>query len=245
MNQNRDFLTDRVRMRTDFSQTDQAKQIPPPPIEKTVRPCQNVISLPEWEGVEKDVPLSVLIEERKSVRKYTDQAITMKELSYLLWATQGVRRSMSSGTVLRTVPSAGNRHSFETYLYVQNVESLEVGLYRYLPLSHALVFEKAVENGQEKLAYAVLGQDFVATAPVVFLWTSVPYRTEWRYADASYKVICVDAGHVCQNLYLAATAIDCGICAIGAYLQDEVDKFLGLNTDNELTVYIAPLGKKP
>lgn len=245
MKEYREFLTDRIRQKVDFSATDQAKGIPAPPVEKPVLEGQKVIPLPDWSGVEREVPLSALIRERKSIRNFNDAPLSLEELSYLLWATQGVRKVSKAGTVLRNVPSAGNRHSFETYLSVLHVVGLDQGVYRYLPLSHALVFEYAPENQAETLSSACLGQDFGGYAPVTFLWTCVLYRTEWRYAEASYKVIALDAGHVCQNLYLAATAIDCGTCAIGAYLQGEVDQYLRLDPEEELTVYIGPVGKLP
>ena len=239
----RDFLTDNVRQRTDFSQTDQSKGLPPPPVQKPPQNGQLLVTLPDWTGAEQNVPLSALISKRKSVRKYSEEAISLEELSYLLWATQGVRQVTGAGTVLRNVPSAGNRQSLETYLAVCNVEQLEPGIYRYLPLDHALVFEHEVENLREAVGFACLGQDFTGRGTVTFFWTSLPYRTEWRYADASYKVIAMDAGHVCQNLYLAATAIGCGTCAIGAYHQDEADRLLRLDPEEELVVYIAPVGK--
>lgn len=239
----RDFLTDRVRQRTDFSQTDQNQGMAPPPIQKPLQEGQALIPLPDWRGVERDVPLSTLIEERKSVRKYKQEPISLKELSYLLWSTQGVRQKMASGTVLRNVPSAGNRQSLETYLAVFRVAGLEKGVYRYLPLDHSLVFEHGVDDLEETVGMACLGQYFVGLGAVTFFWTTLPYRMEWRYAEASYKVIAMDAGHVAQNLYLAATAIGCGTCAIGAYSQDAADALLRVNPEEEFVVYIAPVGR--
>ncbi|MGI6440464.1 MAG: SagB/ThcOx family dehydrogenase [Peptoniphilaceae bacterium] len=240
----RDFLTDHVRQQTDFSRTDQSLGLPMPPVQKAPKEGQKPISLPDWHGVEKDLPLSALIAARKSVRKYRNTALLLEELSYLLWATQGVRQTTGAGTVLRNAPSAGNRQSLETYLAVFRVQGLEPGVYRYLPIEHALVFEHTVENMESALNHACLEQPFAGQAAVTFLWTTLPYRTEWRYADASYKVIAVDAGHVCQNLYLAATAIDCGTCAIGAYNQTAANAFLQVDPDEEFVVYIAPVGKK-
>lgn len=238
----RDFLTDNVRQRTDFSTTDQSMEVPMPPVEKPPTPGAKLIALPQWEGVEQARLLSELIDARNSVRGYAESPLALEELSYLLWATQGVRKVSGMGTVLRNVPSAGNRHSFETYLSVHRVDGLEPAVYRYLPLSHELV-RHGDPIPPRDLAYACYEQPFCATAAVTFFWTTVPYRTEWRYADASYKVIAVDAGHVCQNLYLAATAIGAGTCAIGAYRQDACDRLLELDTNEEFTIYIAPVGK--
>ena len=161
----------------------------------------------------------------------------------LLWATQGVRAVVHEAAVLRTVPSAGCRHPFETYLAVFRVDGLAPALYRYLPLEHALLLEREPEGLDQSLVAATHGQRFVAQAAVCFIWTVIPARTEWRYAEASYKVIALDAGHVCQNLYLACEAVGSGTCAIAAYRQDLMDGLLGVDGDNEFTVYIAPVGK--
>ena len=161
----------------------------------------------------------------------------------LFWATQGVRRVVLETAVLRTVPSAGCRHPFETYFAAFRVDGLAPALYRYLPLEHALFLEKAPEQLAPSLVTATHGQGFVAQAAGCFIWTAIPSRTEWRYAEASYKVIALDAGHVCQNLYLACEAIGAGTCAIAAYRQELMDEVLGVDGDEEFTVYMAPVGK--
>ena len=81
-------------------------------------------------------------------------------------------------------------------------------------------------------------------APVIFLWSVIPYRTEWRYAYESDKVIAIDAGHLCQNLYFACEALDCGTCAVGAYDQKTLDSALGLDGTDEFVIYCAPVGKR-
>jgi len=145
--------------------------------------------------------------------------------------------------VLRTVPSAGCRHPFETYLVVLRVEGLATGIYRYLPLDHALVLVSAPVDLAQQITAATRGQRFAGQAAVTFVWSAIPARTEWRYAEASAKVIALDAGHVCQNLYLACGAIGCGTCAIAAYDQDLVDELVGVDGDDELVVYLSPVGK--
>ena len=157
--------------------------------------------------------------------------------------TQGVRHFIHEDAVLRTVPSAGNRHPFETYLAVLKVDGLECGIYRYLPVTHELVYERQIDNLSAHLTAATRGQSFTGQAAVTFIWTTIPARTEWRYAEASYKVIALDAGHVCQNLYLACQAIAAGTCAIAAYDQTLSDALLGVDGNDEFTVYIAPVGK--
>ena len=123
------------------------------------------------------------------------------------------------------------------------VEGLESGIYRYLPLDHSLTQIRAVENLPARLTAATHGQSFAGKSAVTFIWATIPERTEWRYAEASYKVIALDAGHVCQNLYLACAAIRAGTCAIAAYNQTLVDDLLGVDGDEEFSIYMAPVGK--
>ncbi len=180
---------------------------------------------------------------RRSRRRFKSQSLSLTELAFLLWVTQGVYAVLAPGSALRTVPSAGCRHAFESYVVVQNVTSLDKGVYRYLPVDHALVFEHALEMLPMRLTEATLGQGFIATAPITIAWTVIPYRMEWRYDAAAHRVIAMDVGHVCQNLYLACEAINAGTCAIAAYHQEKMDKLLQVDGEDEFTVYLAPVGK--
>ena len=208
------FLTDRIREEVNFWTTRQSDGLQPPDVQKPVPPNSRIFPLPNQETW--SIPpcdLQSAIARRESHRRFTSAPFSLDELAFLLWATQGVRAELHEAAVLRTVPSAGCRHPFETYLAVLKVEGLENGIYRYLPLDHSLVFVKEVEKLAAHLTAATRGQSFIGQAAVTFLWTAIPERTEWRYAEASYKVIALDAGHVCQNLYLACEAIGAGTCA--------------------------------
>lgn len=246
LQQFRNFLKDNVRQVIDFSQTDQNKGLPAPPIQKAIDSDIPVIDLPSrshWESAFSSTHLLTAISNRKSRRKFSDTALTIEELSGLLWCTQGIRDPSGSRPLFRTVPSAGARHSFETYLFVFNVSGLKAGLYRYLPARHQLAFFGAIHNLEARLTNACLGQKFTARSAVTFTWTTIPYRMEWRYSLAAHRVILMDAGHVCQNLYLACEAIRAGTCAIGAYDQEQIDALLGVDGKDEFTVYLAPVGK--
>ena len=247
LEQFRNFLKDSLRKRIDFSQTDQSKGIPAPPIEKPYSADATRFDLPKpgnWTNIA-GADLASAIGNRQSRREYLKQPVTLEELSFLLWATQGVRGKVVGGHAYRTVPSAGCRHALETYLTVLNVDGLEPGIYRYLPLSHQLLFEFSVEHLADRLVQAVFGQSFAGRAALTFIWTAVPYRMEWRYGLAAHKVIAIDAGHVCQNLYLACEAIGAGACAIAAYDQEQVDQLIGVDGEEEFAVYLAPVGKIP
>ncbi len=95
----------------------------------------------------------------------------------------------------------------------------------------------------KKLSRVVLGQKFVADSAVVFVWTTVVYRMEWRYLQAAHRVILLDAGHVCQNLYLACEAIQAGCCAIAVYDQEAMDELIQVDGKEQFTIYLAPVGK--
>ncbi|MDD2900652.1 MAG: SagB/ThcOx family dehydrogenase [Desulfuromonadaceae bacterium] len=243
-NSGRYFLTDRIREEVNFWTTDQSQGMHPPPVQKPLPSGSRIISLPNRDAW--SIPtcdLQHAIAGRESHRRFTADLLTQDELAFLLWATQGVRAVLHEAAVLRTVPSAGCRHPFETYLAITRVEGVTDGLYRYLPLEHILAHVRDVENLPARLTAATRGQSFVGQAAVTFIWSAIPARTEWRYAEASYKVIALDAGHVCQNLYLACEAIGAGTCAIAAYNQAMVDDLLGVDGDEEFSVYIAPVGK--
>ena len=225
--------------------SDQQKGIAPPPVEKPYDKDAETIELVDIRKTEAiEVELKELIASRRSRRKFSKEPFTLAELSFLLWATQGVKSASPDGSAsFRTVPSAGARHAFETYLCVNSVEGLDRGLYRYLPLEHKLLVIKRDDNIMRDIASACCGQSWMATSAAVFVWSTIPYRMEWRYSIASHKAIALDAGHVCQNLYLAAEAISAGVCAIGAYFQNEVDKVIGLDGKDEFAIYIAAAGK--
>jgi len=239
------FLKDSIRKITNFTQTDQNKGVKAPPVEKPYSPEAPRIDLPtreKWNNIP-NIDLISTLANRKSRRKYQDKPLSLEELSFLLWSTQGIRGRPFSGHAFRTVPSAGCRHAFETYLAILNVQGLEQGIYRYLPLSHQLLLEFTLEDLEGKIVKAAFGQTFAARGALLFIWTAIPYRMEWRYGKASHKVIALDAGHVCQNLYLACEALEAGTCAIAAYDQDLSDRLIKVDGDEEFVIYMAPVGK--
>jgi SagB-type dehydrogenase family enzyme len=241
----RDFLKDSLRLQIDFHLTDQNQGIAPPPVQKPPRPDQPLINLPGQAAFDAFAGTDLVnaIADRKSHRQFKHQSLTLAEISFLLWATQGIRGFIQPGYALRTVPSAGCRHAFETYLLISQVDDLGAGIYRYLPMEHALILEQEKDDFQAELIQATLGQDFIASAPVTFAWTVIPYRMEWRYDIAAHRIIAMDVGHLCQNLYLACEGLSAGTCAIAAYHQKLMDQLLKVDGEEEFTIYLAPVGK--
>jgi SagB-type dehydrogenase family enzyme len=229
--------------------SDQEKGLPPPPIQKDYPKDGKLIELvPADKLTVGDVSLREMIGQRRSRRKYTDEYLTGEELSYLLWATQGISKMVmgDGGRVryhLRTVPSGGARHPFETYLLINRVEGIEPGIYRYIPVGHKLLFLRKGEGLVDEINEICYGQKFVGGGAVVFIWATIPYRTEWRYSAVAHKDIAMEAGHICQNLYLAAESIGGGACAILGYDQDSIDRFVGVDGKDEFVIYLSPAGK--
>jgi len=226
-------------------ESDEQKKLAPPLFQQPYPDEAQLIDLipPDEFSIGKAAFLDI-VNSRRSRRKYTSESITVEELSFLLWSTQGVRQVLKSGRgVTRTVASAGAKSPLETYLVVNKVNGLKPGLYRYISFSHQLLFIKVIENAEELMGKLAYEQNFVGKAPVIFCWTAVPYRTEWRYTILSHKFIAIDLGIVCQNLYLACEAANLGTVAIGYYEQKKMDELFDLNTDEEFVVLISPVGK--
>ncbi len=223
--------------------TPQQRGVAPPPLEKPAPPDARLLDLvPPAQFTSGAMPLVQAIGKRRSRRTYTAHALTLEELSFLLWACQGIEKVANNIRAFRTVPSAGCRHPFETYVLVNRVEGLEAGLYRYLPVEHKLCLLRNDEDVALEI-HVASEEQYVLESAVTFVWTVVPYRTEWRYLHHSHRVILMDIGHACQNLYLAAESIGCGTCALGAYHQEKMDAALGVDGEEEFTVYLAPVGR--
>ena len=229
-------------------ETDQQSGIAPPPLQKPYPEDAALIDLiaPDNFTIEK-IPLAQAIGSRKSHRNFSDAALSLEELSFLLWATQGVREiDPKKIWTKRNVPSGGARQPFETYIIVNQVEGLEPGVYRYLVIEHKLLHVSDAASDQvEKIHQASHGQGFISKSAVVFVWATIPYRTEWRYSIMSHKDIAIEAGHVCQNLYLACEGIGAGTCGIAAYDQKLYDALIGVDGKDEFVVYLSPVGKVP
>jgi SagB-type dehydrogenase family enzyme len=228
-------------------QSDKDRGVAPPPLQKAPQTGSRIVELPPIDGTS-SVPrrdVLELIMTRRSRRRFGEAPLKLSDLAFLLWATAGVQRVVGDNIcTMRTVPSGGARHPYETYLSVREAEGLEAGLWRYLPLSHQIELIRAEADLPARLVPVCANQAFLAEAAVTFIWAAVPYRAEWAYGAASAKAMLIDAGHIAQNLYLAAEALNLGTCAIAAYDQAKLDALLGLDGQDEFAVYLAPVGAK-
>jgi SagB-type dehydrogenase family enzyme len=227
-----------------LSRADQFRGLPAPSLEKPVPKDVKFISLPKPAEISvPDLELRSAIESRRSIREYARDPLALHELSYLLWCTQGIVQRHEPYATFRNVPSAGGRHAFETYLLINRVDDLEPGLYRYLAFSHQLMIMETGSGIANQLMEACLKQPIVRDSAVTFIWSCVIYRMAWRYSERAYRLVHLDAGHVCQNLYLAAEQLGCGVCAIGAFDDEQVAGLLGIDGVEEFVIYCATVGK--
>ena len=243
----RDFMhgyRDNDPYEEDF-ESDQDLKLPQPPLVKApmAKDGNRIELTKDFSRLPMLHNLPQLIESRRSARIYTQETMTMEQLSFLLWACQGVKsiRGKSYAT-LRTVPSGGARHPFETYLIIRKVDDLRPGVYHYLPMEHQLEFLHEIENLDETINESLCGQSWAAKANVLFYWSMVPYRAEWRYGIYAHRVALMDAGHMAENLYLACTGVGLGCCAIGAFQDELCNKMLMLDGKEEFTLYVVPVG---
>lgn len=223
----------------------QSQGVPLPDLQVPAPEGAQMIKLPDGKSLKLDAQDFIrLVDRRETLRNYSDKTLSLEELVYLLWGTQGVKSVTDKPVSKRTVPSAGSRHAFETYLLVNRVDGLPPGLYRYMALEHQLARLDVSEKISDILTEACLNQPHVKNSAVTFFWAAVPLRMVWRYCQRGYRYMYLDAGHVCQNLYLLAESIHCGVCAIAAYDDDLVNQALGLDGEDQFAIYIATLGKR-
>ena len=231
-----------------MEESDQAKEIPHPP-HFTPR-TEDFITLPAFDDVISSPSYMDLLDNRRSERVYSDAAMTMEQLAFLLWSAQGIQkyRGKDQMATLRPAPSGGARHPFELYATVNNVDGLAPGIYRYAPTKHVgeklVTIERigALDDYETQISDMLVGQKWAAKAPVVLFISCIPYRAEWRYNKAAHRVMLIDLGHVGQNLMLSATALGLGSCCLAAFDQELCDKIFAFNSIDEYTVYAVSVG---
>ncbi len=209
-----------------------------PPIYKAYPDSQRSRLPPPQGG---SASLDGALRNRRSVRDFTERSLIQAELSYLLWASTGIRESRG-GHDFRTAPSAGALYPIETYVLVNSVQGIDAGLYHYDIKGHALELLRRGQLGEE-LAHAALEQDMCADAPVVFIWTAIFERSSWKYGQRAYRYVYLDAGHVAANLALSAVAMGLGSCQIAATFDDEVNELLGVDGMEESALYLSVIGR--
>ena len=200
----------------------------------------NVLKLPEPK-VTNSMTLDEALRKRRSIREYTSDPIELEELSYLVWASGGIRYR-DENLEFRTAPSAGALYPIETYLIVNHVTELDPGVYHYSVREHTL---EGLKNGNfsREIVNAGMGQEMLGLAAVIFVWTAIFNRSKWKYKQRAYRYVYLDAGHIAENLALAATSLGLGSCQIGALYDDEVNHVIGVDGVEESVLYMSSVGR--
>jgi len=209
-----------------------------------------VIRLPQ-PALDSDFSIEKAMQERRSVRSYSGDALTIEQLSQLLWACQGVSASVSyerdgikTDYHFRTAPSAGALYPLEVYAVVKDVEGLEPGVYHYLPRTggedHAI--ERVIEGDRTvELANAALNQDCIKDAAVNIVITTFIERTAVKYGERAEQYVMIETGHAGQNICLQAQSLGLGVVTVGAFFEEKIKMVIG--TDAK-PVYIICVGRK-
>lgn len=188
-----------------------------------------------------DALFRTVLTARRSVRRFSNEPLSLQLLSQLLFAGDG-RVFDESGRGCRTAPSAGSCHPVEILVFAHRVEDLEMGIYRYRHERHALQPEKSGDMSVD-LMNACLCQPWVRDAAAVLLLTGVYERITHRYGDRSVPYLFLEAGHIAQNILLQAAASGLGAVPVGSFTEESLQELLGLPITLEKVLYVIPVGK--
>ena len=202
-------------------------------------PGARIVALPE-PRLEGGLPTARAIATRRSTRSYSDQPMSLDELSRFLFLTSGISADRF-GNARRTAPSSGALYPIEVYPIVHNVDGVERGVYHYAYREHALELVRT-EDMRSRVVEQGLGQEFLGQCGAVLFVTMILQRMRPKYQDRSYRYGLLEAGHVGENAYLAATEMGLGACGVGAFMDDAMNEMLGVDGVEEAVVYMLAVG---
>lgn len=200
------------------------------------RPMNGIVALPVPDALS-GVSVEQGLARRRSVRAFDNAPLTLKQLSQLLWAAQGVNRAGG----LRTAPSAGALYPLELYLLAGGVTGLTQGVYKYQAAAHSLI-RTGGGDLRADAARAALGQSWIADSRAIMVIAAVFRRTMAKYGERGARYVHMEAGHAAQNVYLQAAALDLGTTVVGAFDDDRVHALVGMKSD-EAPLSLLPLGQ--
>jgi nitroreductase len=209
---------------------------PPPPVRPTPAGTAVPLARPDLTRLEADdLPLSRVVEARRSERVYGDRPLDARRLGEFLYRVARIRQEqeveletprgpMRMAMASRPYPSGGALYELEFYAVVAACEGVEPGLYYYEPRGHALVPIRTLTADVEGLL-------------------RVP-RLSWKYESMAYSLVLKHVGVAFQNMYLAATAMGLAPCALGAGDSDLFARVTGLDYYAETSVGEFLLGSR-
>lgn len=211
-------------------------QIPAPGLATgTTMPSEIALPAPKLTGT---VSLEEALVKRRSIRNFSDYALSLVDISQLLWAAQGI----TDPSGFRTAPSAGGLYPLEIYLAVGRVTGLETGVYRYEPEAHKLVNVLSIDRRSE-LAAAAVGQMWISDAAAIIVISAVYERTTSKYGERGIRYVHMEAGHSAQNVCLQAVALGIATTTVGAFDDQRVAGLLGSPSGHK-PLYLMPVGSQ-
>lgn len=202
-----------------------------------------ILTAPHTKG---DVTVEEALSNRRSHRSFLKDAISVEDLSQILWAAYGITKPITDYPLFRggfrTAPSAGALYPLEIYVLIGNVKDIEPGVYKYIPQGHKII-RTITKDIKKELSIAAYNQDMIGIAPICLFYSAVFSRNTQKYGNRGReRYVCMDLGHSAQNVYLQVETLGLGTCAIGAFNDKEVSKLLQL-PDEEEPLYFMPIGK--
>jgi len=212
-----------------------------PKIYKAYPNCpKTVLPRPFLENINKQLDLTEVFKKRKSIRVFKKETIQIDQISYLLWASTGIRK-IDGNLGFRTAPSAGALYHIEKYILINNCQQIDPGIYHYNIQDHALEHLKEGDNS-DSFAKASLDQKMIALAPISFIWTAIFQRSKWKYNQRAYRYCYLDAGHIAAHLSLAAVRLGLGSCQVAAFYDNEINDLLDIDGKEESVLYLSVVG---
>ena len=228
----------------DFSTFDMILRVPEPPSENPVPEGAKLIKLPNPKRIKiPEISVQKAVLSWEPVEFFSRSAMNLKELSFLLWCTQGVRKVSDRELFIRNVPSSGRRYPINTYFMAGEIEGLTTGLYQYIPSTHSIA---AIREGSDlpfAMGTASMNFKMFTRAAVSFIWTATPYRSVWALGDRGYRSVFIEAGHICQSLIMASASIGYTVHPIDLFHDKMMIQLIGIDPENEWPLYVAAVGK--
>ncbi len=197
---------------------------------------ENIIALPK-PVLDSDSSLERLLQQRRSVREFSREPVSLSDVSQLLWAAQGITHQRG----FRTAPSAGALYPLELYVVAGKVNGLETGVYHYQIHQHQL--RKHIEGDKRiGLGRASMWQTWMAKAPVIIVFAADYERTAIKYGVRAKRYVHMEVGHAAQNLFLQAQALGLATVVVGAFNDDVVAELLALPAEI-VPLSLMPVGK--
>lgn len=216
------------------------------PFNQSIYVTVNYKGYPRFKKIKLPSPFKIknfhsIMMRRKSTRQFSGLPLSKRQISTILYYTNGLRIKGAKDIGNRFYPSGGARYPLELYPIILNCEGIPTGVYHYHIKSHSLEFLWDYDDLEERVFNNIKQQEFRGCGCVMVV-TAVTNRTEAKYGARGLRLILMEVGHLCQNLYLVATGMGIGTCSVGGFLDNGFNKILDIDGYIEKTQLVLPIG---